>query len=206
VLRAFRSDDRLVKTLLLAALAPDVEALRDLTARRLAALNHGTITALIPGQEVGEVVCRLRSWASRVAELQSGEGSDPSVRLNLVGVNGTKVLVPDVRIGDWQRPWNAKSGKKVADAPESHYWASDERGFGQVGCVYTAQGFEYDWAGVIFGPDFVRREDRWVARREHSHDPAVKKAEDANFHELIRNTYRVLLTRGMRGVLEKMAR
>ncbi|MBY8850051.1 hypothetical protein K7G98_16985 [Saccharothrix sp. MB29] len=80
-----RSDDRLVKTLLLAALAPDVEALRDLTARRLAALNHGTITALIPGQEVGEVVRRLRSWASRVAELQLGEGSDPGVRPNLVG-------------------------------------------------------------------------------------------------------------------------
>jgi uncharacterized protein len=102
--------------------------------------------------------------------------------------------------------------------PESHYWASDERGFGQVGCVYTAQGFEYDWAGVIFGPDFVRRDDRWVAVRECSHDPAVKKAEDANFHDLIRNTYKVLLTRGMRGVcvystdpetqeyLEKMAR
>ncbi|MDR6591629.1 hypothetical protein ACFFSW_34455 [Saccharothrix longispora] len=92
VLRAFRSDDRLVKTLLLAALAPDVEALRDLTARRLAALNHGTITALIPGQEVGEVVRRLRSWASRVAELQLGEGSDPSVRLNLVGVNVNAIL------------------------------------------------------------------------------------------------------------------
>jgi uncharacterized protein len=64
--------------------------------------------------------------------------------------------------------------------PESHYWASDERGFGQVGCVCTARDFEYDWAGVIFGPDFVRRDDRWVAVRECSHD-------------LIRNTYKVLL-------------
>lgn len=138
--------------------------------------------------------------------------SDPVV------VNGTKVLVPDVEIGDWRRPWNAKPGKRVLDAPEAHYWAGDERGFGQVGCVYTAQGFEYDWAGVIFGPDFVRRDGRWVARREFSQDPAVKKAADAHFHNLIRNTYKVLLTRGMRGVcvhstdpetqeyLEKMAR
>ncbi len=31
-------------------------------------------------------------------------------------------------------------------------WASDPAGFGQVGCVYTAQGFEYDHAGVIIGP------------------------------------------------------
>ncbi|WP_330182163.1 DUF2075 domain-containing protein [Nocardia sp. NBC_01503] len=110
-----------------------------------------------------------------------------------------KHLVDDVEIGDWKRPWNAKPDKRVPDAPESYYWASDDRGFGQVGCIYTAQGFEYDWSGVIFGPDFVRRGDRWVARREHSHDPAVKKAEDAHFGALIRNTYKVLLTRGMEG-------
>ncbi|GDY33047.1 phage resistance protein [Gandjariella thermophila] len=91
-IKAFHSDDRLVKTLLLAALAPDVPALRDLTARKLAALNHGTITTPIPGQEVGEVVRRLRRWASRVAELQVGEGADPSVRLNLVGVNLGAIL------------------------------------------------------------------------------------------------------------------
>lgn len=131
---------------------------------------------------------------ARLAAGYCWKWSDP------VTVDGTKVLVPDVRIGDWERPWNAKPGKRVPDAPESHYWASDERGFGQVGCVYTAQGFEYDWAGVIFGPDFVRRDGRWVARSEHSRDPAVKSAADANFHDLIRNTYRVLLTRGMRGV------
>ncbi|WP_051773145.1 DUF2075 domain-containing protein [Saccharothrix sp. NRRL B-16314] len=131
---------------------------------------------------------------ARVAAGYCWKWSDPTT------VNDTKVLVPDVQIGEWRRPWNAKADKRVPGVPESHYWASDERGFGQVGCVYTAQGFEYDWAGVIFGPDFVRRDDRWVARRECSHDPAVKKAKNANFHDLIRNTYKVLLTRGMRGV------
>lgn len=111
-----------------------------------------------------------------------------------------KRLVDDVVIGDWKRPWNAKPGKRVPDAPESYYWASDDRGLGQVGCIYTAQGFEYDWAGIIFGPDFVRRDDRWVARRENSHDPAVKKADELHFAALVRNTYKVLLTRGMQGV------
>lgn len=111
-----------------------------------------------------------------------------------------KHLVPDVVIGSWERPWNAKPDKRVPDAPESFYWASDERGFGQVGCIYTAQGFEYDWAGVIFGPDFVRRDGQWLARREYSHDPAVKKADELHFGALIRNTYKVLLTRGMQGV------
>ncbi|WP_027933038.1 DNA/RNA helicase domain-containing protein [Amycolatopsis thermoflava] len=108
-------------------------------------------------------------------------------------------LVEDVVIGGWRRPWNAKPGQRVPDAPESYYWASDERGFGQVGCIYTAQGFEYDWSGVIFGPDLVRRDGRWIARREHSHDPAAKKADDLEFGRLVRNTYKVLLTRGMRG-------
>lgn len=111
-----------------------------------------------------------------------------------------KRLVDDVVIGDWSPPWNAKPEKRVPDAPESYYWASDPRGFGQVGCIYTAQGFEYDWAGVILGPDFVRRNGRWVARREHSRDPAVKKADELPFAALIRNTYKVLLTRGMCGV------
>lgn len=109
-------------------------------------------------------------------------------------------LVDDVVIDGWKRPWNAKPDKRVPDAPESYFWASDERGFGQVGCVYTAQGFEYDWAGVIIGPDLVRRDGRWIARREHSHDPGVRKADDLHFAGLIRNTYKVLLTRGMRGV------
>lgn len=131
---------------------------------------------------------------ARVAAGYCWPWSDPVSR------NNTRVLVPDVRIGDWLRPWNAKPGKRVPDAPESFYWASDDRGFGQVGCIYTAQGFEYDWAGVIFGPDFVRRGNRWVPRPELSHDPAVKRATSDEFGKLIRNTYKVLLTRGMRGV------
>ncbi len=111
-----------------------------------------------------------------------------------------KRLVDDVVIGDWKRPWNAKPDKRVPDAPESYFWASDERGFGQVGCIYTAQGFEYDWAGVIIGPDLVRRDGQWVARRDYSRDPAVRKADEMHFVGLIRNTYKVLLTRGMSGV------
>ncbi|NIJ09952.1 hypothetical protein FHU38_000296 [Saccharomonospora amisosensis] len=131
---------------------------------------------------------------ARIAAGYCWPWSDP------ISTDNGKRLVEDVVIGGWKRPWNAKPDKRVPDAPESYYWASDERGFGQVGCIYTAQGFEYDWAGVIFGPDFVRRDGRWVARRERSHDPAVKKADEPHFAGLIRNTYKVLLTRGMQGV------
>ena len=52
---AFRNDDRLVKTLLLSALVPEVESLRGLNAEKLAALNHGTIRTPIPGREAQEV-------------------------------------------------------------------------------------------------------------------------------------------------------
>ena len=111
-------------------------------------------------------------------------------------------LVPDVRIGEWERPWNLKSARAVGGAPPSPLWASDPAGFGQVGCIYTAQGFEYDYAGVIIGPDLVWRTDRWVAQREGSKDPAFRSrtsVTDAAFDALIRNVYKVLLTRGMRG-------
>lgn len=104
---------------------------------------------------------------------------------------------PDIVIGDWRRWWNLRN--EAEDGPESTFWATDPRGARQVGCVYTAQGFEYDWAGVIFGHDLVRRGDRWVAQRDKSRDGKAK-ADPNLFPELVRNAYRVLLTRGMRGV------
>ncbi|NNH72312.1 DUF2075 domain-containing protein [Nocardia uniformis] len=145
----------------------------------------------------------LEAWTNHKHEHESGsarmaagfcwEWSDP------VGRGDQKRLVGDVRIDDWSRPWNAKPDKHVPGVPDADYWASDERGVGQVGCIYTAQGFEYDWAGVIFGPDLVRRSNRWVARREPSWDSQVKEAAESDYGALIRNTYKVLLTRGMKG-------
>lgn len=112
-------------------------------------------------------------------------------------------LVPDVVIGDWSRPWNLRGERSVGGAPPSALWASDPAGFGQVGCIYTAQGFEYDHAGVIIGPDLVWRDGRWVSVREANRDPDFKsraKVPDEDFDRLVRNVYKVLLTRGMRSV------
>ena len=113
-------------------------------------------------------------------------------------------LVPDVRIGEWARPWNLKGDRSVGGAPAAALWASDPAGFGQVGCIYTAQGFEYDYAGVIIGPDLVWRDGRWVSVRSANKDPDFKnlsKVGDDDFDRLVRNVYKVLLTRGMRGVV-----
>lgn len=110
-------------------------------------------------------------------------------------------LALDVAIGDWHRPWNNKKTTRHAGAPGTPYWATDPAGFDQVGCVYTAQGFEYDYAGVILGPDLVWRTDRWVARPEMSFDSQAKNGTIEEFDRAVRNTYKVLLTRGMRGVI-----
>lgn len=114
-------------------------------------------------------------------------------------VDGT--LYPDVEIGDWHMPWNARSdkGRLAAGIPKESDWARLPGGVDQVGCVYTAQGFEFDYAGVIFGPDLVwRAGSGWVGQRDQSHDKQVKKSGDG-FTDLVKNVYRVLLSRGMRG-------
>jgi hypothetical protein len=63
----FHTDDRLLKTLILSALAPEVEVLRALTPSRLAALNHGTICSPIPGQESQIVLHKCRCGRPRQA-------------------------------------------------------------------------------------------------------------------------------------------
>ena len=89
---AFRSDDRLVKTLLLSALVPEVESLRSLNAERLAALNHGTIRTPIPGKEGQEVVRRCKNWAASVGEIRIGEESNPSISIQLSGVDTESII------------------------------------------------------------------------------------------------------------------
>ena len=113
-------------------------------------------------------------------------------------------LVADVRVGGWARPWNLKGERAVGGAPPASLWATSEGGFDQVGCVYTAQGFEYDWNGVILGPDLVWRDGRWITRRSENKDPDFRnrnRVGDHDFDRLVRNVYKVLLTRGMVGTV-----
>jgi DUF2075 family protein len=110
-------------------------------------------------------------------------------------------LVDDVTIGNWRRPWNLRGERGVGGAPPASLWATDPAGFGQVGCIYTAQGFEYDWNGVILGPDLVWREGRWVAQPKGSKDPALRGLSPDEAGPLLRNVYKVLLTRGMVGTV-----
>lgn len=90
---AFLNDDRLVKTLLLAALVPQSVPFKDLTVARLVALNHGLISSPIPGQETTIVANKLRRLASRVGELRLGsDANNPTVSIVLADVDTTAIL------------------------------------------------------------------------------------------------------------------
>jgi hypothetical protein len=97
---AFRGDDLVAKTLLLAALVPNVPALNGLTASRLAALNHGSIASLVPNQQRVEVTKTLRYLSGQFGEIRlSGSEDDLRVDLALIGVD-TEGLIRDSRHAD----------------------------------------------------------------------------------------------------------
>ncbi|GGF27446.1 DUF2075 domain-containing protein [Hymenobacter cavernae] len=118
-------------------------------------------------------------------------------------------LVNDIIIENDQfsytRPWNAKDsdGHLAPGIPKSSLWATDPDGVHQVGCIYTAQGFEFDYVGVIVGPDLVYRQQQggWVANKIASSDTAINnnRLSPQEALEYLRNTYKVLMTRGMQG-------
>ena len=111
-------------------------------------------------------------------------------------------LEEDVIIGDYRRPWNARpeATRLAKGIPKATLWAYEPGGINQIGCVYTAQGFEFDYVGVIFGNDLVYdySTQDWTGLPGNSSDPEVKKAK-GRFTDLVKNTYRVLLSRGMKG-------
>lgn len=90
---AFVNDDRLIKTLLLAALVPQSQPFQNLTARKLVALNHGLISSPVPGMEVSVVVNKLNDWSARAGELQvGGDPNNPTVHLVLSEVDTRSIL------------------------------------------------------------------------------------------------------------------
>ncbi|MGW4826281.1 DNA/RNA helicase domain-containing protein [Amycolatopsis japonica] len=110
-------------------------------------------------------------------------------------------LAKDVVIGDWRRPWSVKGQRAVNGLPPTPLWAIDSAGAGQIGSVYSAQGFEYDHGGVILGPDLLWRDGRWVSEAAATRDDALDRATAADIDLWVRRTYRVLLTRARAGTV-----
>ncbi len=110
-------------------------------------------------------------------------------------------LVKDVQIGDFAMPWETKD--TITKVPEGYVkwyeWAYKPEGVKQVGCIYTAQGFEFDVVGVIVGPDLYVDSFGKLAVDKHAIADPVLKRSGEGIDLYVRNIYRVLMSRGMKG-------
>ena len=110
----------------------------------------------------------------------------------------------DIAIGsDYRRRWNLdKDGSLWIISPES---------VNEVGCIHTCQGLEVDYIGVIIGPDLIVRagQVRTDPTGRSTQDQSIKGWKTAMRADregtlaavdlIIKNTYRTLMTRGMKG-------
>ena len=107
----------------------------------------------------------------------------------------------DIKIGDFEMSWNMKDG----------IYALSETSVNEAGCIHTTQGLEFDYVGVIMGDD-IRFENGHVVTdftKRASTDQSIKGLKKmykenpvealARADEIIKNTYRTLMTRGMKG-------
>jgi hypothetical protein len=111
-------------------------------------------------------------------------------------------LVKDVVIDDFAMTWEGKEGgrKLAPDVPPASLWPYDPRAVTQIGSIYTIQGFEFDYVGVIIGKDIIYNfeTNKWEGHPENSADSVVKRDKD-KFIDLVKNSYRVLLSRALKG-------
>ena len=109
--------------------------------------------------------------------------------------------VHDITIGDFAMSWTL--GNSI--------FALDDTSIDQIGCIHTSQGLEFDYVGVIIGDDMRFAANHVVtdytkrAKTDQSMK-GIKKLAKANpaeaqarGEEIIKNTYRTLMTRGMKG-------
>lgn len=121
--------------------------------------------------------------------------------------------------------WKGKKNKEISDItiPEHNFemkwnfldhgmtWIINNESVTEAGCIYTCQGLEVDYIGVIVGPDLIVR-NKIIYTDVTKHPGADKAVQtykallkdnpiEANmkFSEIIKNTYRTLMTRGMKG-------
>jgi DUF2075 family protein len=90
-------------------------------------------------------------------------------------------------------------------------WIIAKESVKQIGCIHTCQGLEVDYIGVVVGPDLIVRDERVVTRPEmrSKHDKSLSGYKRAKLTDpegaarkadlIIKNTYRTLMTRGMKG-------
>ncbi len=101
----------------------------------------------------------------------------------------------DIVIEGFQAKWNLENDNIFAVNPES---------FEQIGCIHTVQGMEFDYVGVIIGKDLIYRDGHVLTDKnaisKDDHTSKIRQCKNASLADrLIKNTYKVLLTRGQKG-------
>lgn len=108
----------------------------------------------------------------------------------------------DIQIGNFSISWNLDDGQAFAISEDS---------VNEAGCIHTTQGLEFDYVGVIMGDDIRYENGRVVTdfTKRAATDQSIKglkkmykeRPEEAlkRADEIIKNTYRTLMTRGMKG-------
>jgi SOS-response transcriptional repressor LexA len=101
----------------------------------------------------------------------------------------------DVVIGSFRAKWNLENDKVFAVNPDS---------FNEIGCIHTVQGMEFNYVGVIIGKDLIYRDgvvktDQTAISKDDKTSGIRTCKDKAVADKLIRNTYRVLMTRGLKG-------
>ena len=154
----------------------------------------------------------IQEMYNSLVEQNDLEGQDARLMAGFCWPWSTNVvdgdLVKDVRIGDFAMPWETSDkvpyGKLTKKYPKWFEWAYKALGIEQVGCIYTAQGFEFTYAGVIIGPDlkYDKVTGKVITDKNACKDPVLRRnVKEANmtFDDYVRNIYRVLMSRGMKG-------
>ena len=116
-------------------------------------------------------------------------------------VSENNANIHDIKIGDFEMSWNLRNS----------LFAVDDFSIDQIGCIHTSQGLEFDYVGLIIGDD-MRYENHHIVTdfsKRAKTDQSMKgiKKLDKQDHckaeekadEIIKNTYRTLMTRGMKG-------
>lgn len=96
--------------------------------------------------------------------------------------NSIEQIPHDIRIGNWSAPWIEKTGLDLPPNQHQYFkWARDDSYFSQVGSIYSVQGFEFDYIGLIFGDDLVIRNGKWETKLENNNDNQFKSLKNSKF-------------------------
>jgi hypothetical protein len=117
------------------------------------------------------------------------------------GLDRTDTTAYDIVLdnGTFKAKWNLRH----AGLPADYSWLNDPLSVDEVGCIHTCQGLDLKYCGVIIGKDIIYRDGhiQFDKSKNAKSDVAsgIRNATDDMAEKLIRNTYHVLLTRGMKG-------